>query len=178
MGVGLVLLGLLGLVGALAVLSRGHARGAWMLRRTTAVGVAVAGVVVVGIAGVISGQHQPVTTARSLSSSEPRASAPVVSASAPALNPGGKLSAADAGVWDSLAHCESGGNWASNTGNGLYGGVQLDQRAWLRNGGAVFGALPNDATREQQIIVAERVRRDHGGFSAWTSCARKLGIRR
>ena len=28
-------------------------------------------------------------------------------------------------VWDALARCESGGNWATNTGNGYYGGLQF-----------------------------------------------------
>ena len=28
-------------------------------------------------------------------------------------------------AWDRLAQCESGGNWAANTGNGYYGGIQF-----------------------------------------------------
>ena len=80
-------------------------------------------------------------------------------------------------MWDSLAHYESGGNWASNTGNGLYGGVQLDQGGWLRHGGGRYAPLPSGATREQQIIVAEKVRAGVAGFSAWSSCARRLGLR-
>lgn len=27
--------------------------------------------------------------------------------------------------WDAVAQCESGGNWAANTGNGKYGGLQF-----------------------------------------------------
>ena len=30
--------------------------------------------------------------------------------------------------WDKLAQCESGGNWAINTGNGYYGGLQFSLR--------------------------------------------------
>src|SRR5690606_38806020 len=33
----------------------------------------------------------------------------------------------DAGVWDQLAQCESGGNWSINTGNGYYGGLQFNK---------------------------------------------------
>src|SRR4051794_41788817 len=29
--------------------------------------------------------------------------------------------------WDNVAHCESGGNWHINTGNGYYGGLQFTQ---------------------------------------------------
>jgi len=79
-------------------------------------------------------------------------------------------------VWDSLAQCESGGNWAIDTGNGLYGGVQLDQGSWLRNGGGAYAPLPSKATREQQILIAEKVRSARG-FFPWSSCARKLGLR-
>lgn len=151
-----------------------------MLSRRNAVGAAIAGVVLVGIGGVISAQHRSsVTGAGPSSSTKPSTPStpltPVVSASAPNL-PGTTLGAVP-GVWDSLAHCESGGHWTINTGNGLYGGLQLDQRTWLGNGGAVFGALPSDATREQQITIAERVRKGFGGYSAWASCASKLGLR-
>ncbi|EUA50670.1 transglycosylase-like domain protein [Mycobacterium xenopi 3993] len=41
----------------------------------------------------------------------------------------------DATVWDAIARCEAGGNWAINTGNGYYGGVQFDQSTWERSGG-------------------------------------------
>ncbi|HJT94662.1 MAG TPA: transglycosylase family protein, partial [Mycobacterium sp.] len=45
---------------------------------------------------------------------------------------------ADSVNWDAVAACESGGNWAINTGNGYYGGVQFDQNTWERNGGLRF----------------------------------------
>jgi len=88
---------------------------------------------------------------------------------------GGNGSVAAPGVagsaWDALAQCESGGNWAINTGNGLYGGLQLDRGAWLSNRGAAYAPLPSDATRPQQILIAEKVRADRG-FSPWSSRAR------
>jgi resuscitation-promoting factor RpfB len=78
-------------------------------------------------------------------------------------------------VWDSLAGCESGGNWAINSGNGFYGGIQFDQSTWLSNGGGAYAPLPSSATREQQITVASKVQAARG-FSPWPTCAGKLGL--
>ncbi|MGZ4556125.1 MAG: transglycosylase family protein [Mycobacteriaceae bacterium] len=78
-------------------------------------------------------------------------------------------------VWDSLAGCESGGNWAINSGNGFYGGIQFDQGTWLSNGGGTYAPLPSSATREQQIAVASKVQAARG-FSPWPTCAGKLGL--
>lgn len=78
-------------------------------------------------------------------------------------------------VWDSLAQCESGGNWSIDTGNGYYGGVQFDRGTWLSNGGGEFAPIASEASREQQIVVAERVRAARG-FAPWPSCARTLGL--
>ena len=80
------------------------------------------------------------------------------------------------GVWDRLAQCESGGNWAINTGNGYYGGLQFLPSTWRANGGGKYAAYPHHATREQQIAVAE-VLRSKAGFSPWPACSRKLGLR-
>jgi len=178
MGAALVLLGLFVLVVALVALVRGHLRGAGLRNRNGVVGAAIAGAVVLGIGGAVSGQHRAVpATGRVSSGSPPGRSATPAPAPAPAARPSRSAVLVDAGVWDFLARCESGGNWASNTGNGLYGGVQLDRGGWLRNGGAQYAPLPSGATREQQIIVAEKVRAGRGGFSAWSSCARRLGLR-
>ncbi|WP_026422757.1 resuscitation-promoting factor [Actinokineospora inagensis] len=82
----------------------------------------------------------------------------------------------DGSVWDSLAHCEATGNWAINTGNGYYGGLQFDKGTWLSNGGGAYAPLPSQATREQQIAIATKVRDARGGYSAWPACAAKLGL--
>ncbi len=71
--------------------------------------------------------------------------------------------------WDALAECESGGNWAINTGNGYYGGLQYDQQTWLANGGGAYAPLPHQATREQQIAVGEATYAERGD-SPWPSC--------
>jgi resuscitation-promoting factor RpfB len=84
----------------------------------------------------------------------------------------------DGAVWDKLAKCEAGGNWAINTGNGYYGGVQFDASTWRAYGGTQYAPLPHQATREQQIATAEKVRDDRGGYGAWPACARKLGLPR
>jgi len=78
-------------------------------------------------------------------------------------------------VWDDLAECESGGNWAINTGNGYFGGLQFLGSTWVAYGGREFAARADLATREQQIVVAERIREDVG-FRAWPACSRKYGL--
>ena len=78
-------------------------------------------------------------------------------------------------VWDDLARCESGGNWAINTGNGYYGGLQFSLGTWQGYGGTDFAAYPHEATREEQIIVAERLRAARG-YAPWPACSAKLGL--
>ncbi len=77
---------------------------------------------------------------------------------------------AASGNWDAVAQCESGGNWAINTGNGYYGGLQFSLGTWQANGGA---GMPHQASREQQISVAERVLASQG-VGAWPSCGGRL----
>ena len=77
-------------------------------------------------------------------------------------------------VWDQLAECESGGNWAINTGNGYYGGLQFSLSTWQSYGGPGY---PHTASRETQIMIAERVRAaDGGGYSSWPACSQALGL--
>ena len=59
-------------------------------------------------------------------------------------------------VWDRIAACESGGNWAANTGNGYYGGLQFNLGTWQSYGGT---SRPDLTSREYQISIAEKVRR-------------------
>ncbi|NMO93861.1 transglycosylase family protein [Actinomycetospora sp. TBRC 11914] len=68
--------------------------------------------------------------------------------------------------WDAVAQCESSGNWAANTGNGFYGGLQFTQSTWKAFGGS---GSPQGASREEQIAVAERVL-DGQGIKAWPVC--------
>src|SRR6476646_3904112 len=71
--------------------------------------------------------------------------------------------------WDAVAACESGGNWATNTGNGFLGGLQFTPSTWRANGGT---GMPNQAPREQQIAVANRVLATQG-IGAWPTCGPK-----
>ncbi|PTR30466.1 uncharacterized protein YabE (DUF348 family) [Rhodococcus sp. OK519] len=83
---------------------------------------------------------------------------------------------ANGSVWDSIAQCEATGNWAINTGNGYYGGLQFSQSTWAAYGGTQYAATADRATREQQIAVAEKVQAAQG-WGAWPSCTSKLGLR-
>ncbi|MGE2833830.1 transglycosylase family protein [Mycobacterium sp. SMC-4] len=77
-------------------------------------------------------------------------------------------------TWDALARCEAGGNWAINTGNGYFGGVQFDQNTWERNGGLRYARRADLATREEQIAIAE-VTRARQGWGAWPTCSGRIG---
>lgn len=81
--------------------------------------------------------------------------------------------AVDGGTWDKLAQCESSGKWNTNTGNGYHGGLQFTPSTWKAYGGT--GSAQN-ASREQQIAVAERVLKGQG-WGAWPACSRKMGLR-
>ncbi|GLZ52613.1 transglycosylase family protein [Actinomycetospora sp. NBRC 106378] len=73
--------------------------------------------------------------------------------------------------WDAIAQCESSGNWAANTGNGFFGGLQFTQSTWKAFGGS---GAPQNASREEQIEVAEKVL-DGQGIGAWPVCGKKGG---
>jgi uncharacterized protein YabE (DUF348 family) len=79
-------------------------------------------------------------------------------------------------TWDALSQCEAGGNWAINTGNGFYGGVQFDQNTWERSGGLRYAPRADLATREEQITIAD-VTRARQGWGAWPTCSGRLGVR-
>ena len=77
----------------------------------------------------------------------------------------------DPATWEALARCESGGNWAANTGNGYYGGLQFSLATWQNLGGAGY---PHEASKATQIEIGKRLHAE-AGWSAWPGCARKLG---
>lgn len=80
---------------------------------------------------------------------------------------------ASGSVWDQLAACESGGNWAINTGNGFYGGLQFTLATWKGVGGSGY---PNENSREEQIARAE-ILLARSGWGQWPACTLKLGLR-
>ncbi|TVS89778.1 transglycosylase family protein, partial [Mycobacterium helveticum] len=85
----------------------------------------------------------------------------------------GQAAAATDGEWDQVARCESGGNWAINTGNGYQGGLQFSQGTWAAHGGSDYAPAAQMASREQQIAVAERVLATQGR-GAWPACGHGL----
>ena len=82
-------------------------------------------------------------------------------------------SAASASTWDSVAQCESSGNWSINTGNGYYGGLQFSQSTWAASGGLQYAARADLASKAQQIAIAENTLAGQG-WGAWT-CAAIVG---
>jgi hypothetical protein len=79
-------------------------------------------------------------------------------------------------TWDALAQCESGGNWSINTGNGYYGGLQFSASTWQAYGGGAYASTADQATREQQIAIAEKLRAATGGYGSWPACSQSLGL--
>ena len=83
---------------------------------------------------------------------------------------------AEGSVWDAIAQCEATGNWSINTGNGFSGGLQFTPSTWAAFGGTEYAPEAWQASREQQIAVAEKVQAAQG-WGAWPACTSKLGLR-
>ena len=83
--------------------------------------------------------------------------------------------AADGTTWDKVANCETGGSWSKNSGNGLYGGLQLSQADWDKHGGLDYAQRPDLASRNQQIAVAEKLL-DAEGVGAFHTCGLTSGL--
>ncbi len=84
-------------------------------------------------------------------------------------------SAADGTTWDRVAECESGGYWSQDSGNGYYGGLQVTQENWEQYGGTTYAPSADQASRSQQIAVAERILADQG-LAAWPTCGPLSGL--
>lgn len=98
---------------------------------------------------------------------EPAPAAPA--APAPAPTAGGS-------VWDSLAQCESGGNWSHPPVAGSYsGGLMFHHGSWQAFGGTQYASAPHLASRGAQIAVAEQILAAQG-WGAWPGCSAKLGL--
>ncbi|OAR25079.1 hypothetical protein A8W25_28575 [Streptomyces sp. ERV7] len=87
----------------------------------------------------------------------------------------GSAHAASVATWDKVAHCESTDNWQINTGNRYYGGLQILLSTWNAFGGREYASYPHQATKQQQIIVAERILAGQGA-GAWGSCGAEAGL--
>ncbi|MEU6810838.1 transglycosylase family protein [Streptomyces sp. NPDC046831] len=84
-------------------------------------------------------------------------------------------SAAEGTTWDKVAECESGGSWSADNGNGYYGGLQLSQEDWDKYGGLTYAPSADQASRSQQIAVAEKILDDRGP-GAWPTCGLLSGL--
>lgn len=82
------------------------------------------------------------------------------------------VQAPSASIWDGIAQCESGGNWSIDTGNGYYGGLQFTLSSWHAYGGIGY---PNQASRNEQIAIAQKLQAAQG-WSAWPTCSARLGL--
>ncbi|MFF5446975.1 transglycosylase family protein [Streptomyces sp. NPDC012888] len=97
----------------------------------------------------------------------------VGAAAAAPLMAAGTANAATASQWDAVAQCESGGNWSINTGNGYYGGLQFSASTWAAFGGKSYAPQANQASKAQQIAIAEKVLKGQGK-GAWPHCGKGL----
>ncbi len=121
------------------------------------------------------------TTAEQGNRKRNRVRAAIVAGSAVAVLPVAGLvtatsaSAADVSTWDKVAQCESTGNWSINTGNGFYGGLQFTSSTWAAYGGTAYAPQADQATKAQQIAVAEKVLASQGP-GAWPVCSIQAGL--
>ncbi|MER6558614.1 transglycosylase family protein [Streptomyces sp. NPDC001027] len=90
------------------------------------------------------------------------------------LSATGEATAADSGVWDRIAQCESGGDWHINTGNGYYGGLQFSAGTWRAFGGGAYASTADKASKAQQISIAAKVQNAQG-WGAWPTCSARAG---
>nr|WP_315199893.1 resuscitation-promoting factor [Actinomyces oris] len=102
-------------------------------------------------------------------------------APAPSQSAGGSASGGSTGttggevgddVWAKLAQCESGGNPATNTGNGFYGMYQFTLETWQALGGTGY---PHEADAATQTAMAKKLQAQ-AGWGQWPGCADKLGL--
>ena len=121
----------------------------------------------------MSGRHRKPTTSTVGVAKLAFTGAVLSSGGAVPLALAGHAAAAPDNEWDRVAACESGGNWAINTGNGYHGGLQFSQGTWASHGGGEYASSANQASRDQQIAVAERVLATQGK-GAWPVCGRGL----
>ena len=75
-------------------------------------------------------------------------------------------------IWDRIAACETQGNW-SMQGPSFSGGVGFANSTWSSFGGNEFAPNAGQATRDQQIIIAERARARWDGR---VGCAKRFGL--
>lgn len=112
----------------------------------------------------------PTTTTTSSSTTAPARTA----RTAPSKRP--TIRAVQAGnIWDRVAQCESGGRWDDTRGQ-YEGGLHFLHDTWVRAGGRRFAEHAYQATREQQIEIAQGWL-ERTSWAQWPVCSRKVGAR-
>jgi hypothetical protein len=114
----------------------------------------------------------PTTTTTEAPTTTTTEAPPPAETPAPPDTGGGFGDPGDYATWDALADCESGGNWATNTGNGYYGGLQFSLSTWQAVGGS---GLPSDHSRETQIHFGQ-ILQARSGWGQWPHCSAELGL--
>jgi hypothetical protein len=71
-------------------------------------------------------------------------------------------------VLEAIAQCESGGNPATDTGNGFYGKYQFDLQTWQAMGGTGNPAQASEAEQDQRAAALYA----QAGPSPWPVCGR------
>lgn len=86
---------------------------------------------------------------------------------------GGSSAGSGSGVWACIGQHESGGNPATNTGNGYYGAFQDTVQAWQAGGGGP--GLPSSYSYSEQLRVNENLQA-RVGWGAWPNTSRMCGV--
>lgn len=132
--------------------------------------------------GPVRVQLDPPHIERRASRSRRQAQTQVFTAPSPSPTPKtGQLPSDSSGttIWNVLANCETedyktlvaDANW-HDPDPPYYGGLQFTLSSWRGVGGR---GLPNQASREEQIMRGKRLQAIQG-WGAWPGCARKLGL--
>lgn len=118
----------------------------------------------------------PPTTATSILSTTTAPTLPETTTTAQSARVA-NVTGSNGGVWDMLAECETGGNWSHPPVSiGYSGGLMFHHKTWTAMGGGQFASQAYLATREQQIIIAEKLLANAGNYSPWPGCRKKLGL--
>lgn len=80
--------------------------------------------------------------------------------------------APSASTMRALAQCESGGDYATDTGNGYYGAYQFLLATWHRLG---LSGLPSQASPATQDAAALALWQE-SGWTSWPGCSASLGL--
>jgi len=108
----------------------------------------------------------------------PAPARPAVPASVPAPSPtpppqsGPPAGQPSPATWAALRQCESGGNYAENTGNGFYGAYQFTLSTWEELGYAGLPSLAPPSVQNQAAARLQALR----GWDQWPVCSVRLGF--